>query len=52
MSSSLGLSVLESSYCSPATAAPTVHEVLRELLRTYDVNEYAASVQVDALKAR
>ena len=42
-----GLPVVEAC-CAPA--ASTVHEGLSELLRKYDVNEYAASVQVYALK--
>src|SRR5439155_24278872 len=32
--------------------ASTVHEGLADLLQKYDVNDYAASVQVFALKAR
>jgi ubiquinone/menaquinone biosynthesis C-methylase UbiE len=38
-----------SACCSPATS--DVHGGLAELFRKYDVNEYAASVQVYALKA-
>jgi SAM-dependent methyltransferase len=40
--------------CTPRPAArgPALHEALRELLTTYDVNEYAASVKVFALKPR
>jgi ubiquinone/menaquinone biosynthesis C-methylase UbiE len=38
-----------SACCSPATS--DVHGGLAELLRKYDVNDYAASVQVYALKA-
>ncbi len=38
---------------SPASAAePSVHQALADLLQKYDINEYAASVQVYALKAR
>jgi hypothetical protein len=47
--------------CAPATALPVsegccgtaagVHEGLAALLRKYNVNDYAASVQVYALKA-
>ncbi|HYH68037.1 MAG TPA: methyltransferase domain-containing protein [Urbifossiella sp.] len=38
--------------CTPtAAAAATVHSGLGELLRKYDVNEFAASVQVYAVKA-
>ncbi|TMQ30160.1 MAG: arsenite methyltransferase [Planctomycetota bacterium] len=36
--------------CSPVDA--DVHESLADLLRRYDVNEYAASVQIYAIKAR
>lgn len=41
-----------SSCCTlhPASDSQTVHGALAELLRKYDVNEYAASVQVYALK--
>ena len=35
--------------CEPA--AQSVHEGLADLLQKYDVNDYAASVQVFALKA-
>jgi len=40
------------SCCAPASAADPseVHKGLAELLRQYDINEYAASVQVFALK--
>jgi SAM-dependent methyltransferase len=52
MSSSSELHVTapsDSAGCCGATS--TVHESLAELLRKYDVNEYAASVQVYALKS-
>lgn len=39
-----------SSCCTPAAKDPTVHTSLAELLRRYDVNEFAASVQVYAVK--
>src|SRR3989442_11224402 len=42
-----------SSCCAPASAAgpsSEVHKGLAELLRQYDINDYAASVQVFALK--
>jgi arsenite methyltransferase len=41
-----------SSCCAPGTAASPseVHKGLAELLRQYDINDYAASVQVFALK--
>jgi arsenite methyltransferase len=47
-------SMSESSCCGPVPGVPaaTVHSGLAELLRKYDVNDYAASVQVYALKAR
>jgi arsenite methyltransferase len=48
----------QSGCCSPAmdaggccTSATTVHAGLAELMRRHDVNEYAASVQVYAVKA-
>jgi SAM-dependent methyltransferase len=41
---------LADSCCGPAPAA--VHEGLADLLRRYDVNDYAASVRVYALKGR
>jgi ubiquinone/menaquinone biosynthesis C-methylase UbiE len=37
--------------CAPAGESAAVHEGLTDLLRKYDVNDYAASVQVYALKA-
>jgi ubiquinone/menaquinone biosynthesis C-methylase UbiE len=43
-----------SSCCSPADAGPPdaeVHQVLAELLQKYDINDYAASVRVFALKS-
>ena len=43
----------ESDCCSPGpTADSDVLQGLAELLRRYDVNDYAASVQVYAVKAR
>jgi SAM-dependent methyltransferase len=47
--SSPGLSVVSGSCCSEAPEN-AVHNGLAELLRTYDVNEFAASVQVFAVK--
>jgi SAM-dependent methyltransferase len=42
---------LNTGCCSPATAADgDLHEDLSELLRRYDVNDYAASVKVFAIK--
>jgi SAM-dependent methyltransferase len=52
MTSSGGLT-LASGCCSPAPAPDAeLHAGLAELLRKYDVNDYAASVQVYAVKAR
>jgi arsenite methyltransferase len=48
MSSDSGLS-LEANPCCPG---PGVHEGLAKLLREYNVNDFAASVQVYALKGR
>jgi SAM-dependent methyltransferase len=42
------LQIVESSCCSPATT--TVHEELKTLLASYDVNAAAASVKVYAIK--
>jgi arsenite methyltransferase len=36
--------------CPPSSAGPTVHGGLAELLKRYDVNEFAASVRVYAVK--
>jgi hypothetical protein len=49
MTSPGGLSVV-SECCAPAE--PTVHGGLAGLLKKYDVNDYAASVGVYAIKAR
>jgi hypothetical protein len=48
--SSTGLPLAEAC-CAPADGT-AVHEGLADLLRKYDVNEYAASVYVYALKGR
>jgi arsenite methyltransferase len=45
-SSSTGLPIIN---CSPT---PALHETLADLLRRYNVNEYAASVQVYAVKSK
>ena len=47
-----GLTVLDSGCCSPSegSADPTLHAQLTDLLNRYDINEYAASVKVYALK--
>jgi SAM-dependent methyltransferase len=50
MTSPAGLSVAESC-CGHANGNPAgIHQGLAELLRRYDINDYAASVQVYALK--
>jgi SAM-dependent methyltransferase len=46
-----GLAVVESGCCSTPAAGP-VHGDLADLLRKYDVNDYAASVRVFAVKPR
>jgi ubiquinone/menaquinone biosynthesis C-methylase UbiE len=51
MSSSSGLEMVVEPCCSPAPASE-VHSGLANLLRRYDINEYAASVYVYALKGR
>jgi arsenite methyltransferase len=38
--------------CCPAETTASVHQGLAELLRNYDINAYAASVQVYAIKGR
>jgi SAM-dependent methyltransferase len=48
LGSSSGLTVIGGGSCSPATN--DVHGGLAELLKRYDINEYAASVQVYAVK--
>ena len=47
-----GLLVIDAGCCSPAdqSADPTLHARLAELLATHDINEYAASVKVYAVK--
>ena len=48
-----GLAVLDEGCCSPseqAAADPTLHARLSELLAKYDINDYAASVKVYAVK--
>ncbi len=46
----LGLPVVQASCCSPQPGESDLHDRLADLLRRYDVNEYAASVRVYALK--
>jgi hypothetical protein len=53
-SKSKTLPVVDSACCSPETATGTkteLHADLAELLRRYNVNDYAASVKVFAVKA-
>jgi ubiquinone/menaquinone biosynthesis C-methylase UbiE len=45
-----GLQMIDTGCCSPAPNGDTLHARLLELLTKYDVNEYAASVRVFALK--
>jgi arsenite methyltransferase len=49
VTSSTGLPIAPASGCGPAIAS-AVHEGLSELLKQYDVNDYAASVKVYAVK--
>jgi arsenite methyltransferase len=51
MTSSIGLPVAAEPCCSPATSSE-VHVGLANLMRRYDINDYAASVYVYALKGR
>jgi SAM-dependent methyltransferase len=45
-----GLATIESSCCAPPATDDTLHRRLIELLQRYDVNDYAASVRVYAVK--
>jgi arsenite methyltransferase len=45
-----GLAVVQSSCCTPQPGASALHDRLADLLRRYDINEYAASVRVYAVK--
>lgn len=45
-----GLPVAESGCCGPSPEDPTLHERLKELLTLHNVNDYAASVRVYAVK--
>lgn len=47
-----GLAVVGESCCSSEPSSSALHGELAELLRKYDVNEFAASVQVYAIKPR
>ncbi len=51
MTSSTGLPMTEACH-TPEAGASAVHAALADLLRKYNVNEYAASVRVYALKGR
>ena len=48
--SSSSLAVVESGCCAPAPTEESLHRRLLELLQRYDVNTYAASVKVYAVK--
>lgn len=48
--SSSGLTVIGGGSCSPSPTTSDVHAGLAELLKRYDINDYAASVQVYAVK--
>jgi len=45
-----GLSIVEASCCAPSSTDESLHSKLADLLRRYDVNDYAASVKVFAVK--
>jgi arsenite methyltransferase len=49
MPSANGLAVVETG-CTPSAATSNVHQGLADLFKRYDINEYAASVYVYALK--
>ncbi|MCA9259654.1 MAG: arsenite methyltransferase [Planctomycetales bacterium] len=44
------LAVVEATGCCSTEPAPNLHKELAELLRRYDVNQYAASVKIFAVK--
>lgn len=46
------LTVLDGACCEPASESEGIHDGLKELAERYDLNAYAASVQVYALKSR
>jgi SAM-dependent methyltransferase len=50
LESASGLTVIGGGSCSPTPATSDVHGGLVELLKRYDINDYAASVQVYAVK--
>ena len=47
---SAGLSVIGESCCSPAAESNPIHGGLSDLLKKYDINDFAAGVQVYAVK--
>jgi arsenite methyltransferase len=47
-----GLAILESSCCSAPAETSEIHSQLADLLRKYDVNDFAASVKIFAVKPR
>ena len=51
MNSTAGLASADNDCCGAATSSE-IHGGLANLLRRYDINDYAASVSVYALKAR
>lgn len=50
MASSDPLAIVESGCCSPAASSGGVHDQLKDLLSKYNVNDFAASVKVFAVK--
>ncbi len=50
MTSNDPLAIIESGYCSPAPSNGGVHDQLKDLLSKYNVNDFAASVKVFAVK--
>jgi arsenite methyltransferase len=48
--SSLGLNIVEASCCAPPSQDEALHARLADLLRRYDVNDFAASVKLFAVK--
>lgn len=45
-----GLAVLDAGCCSPSSGPSNIHADLQDLLTRYDVNEFAASVKIFAVK--
>lgn len=50
MTSNDPLAIVESSCCSPAASSDGVHDHLKDLLSKYNINDFAASVKVFAVK--